>query len=129
MLYLAPRKPGSSWSARNKRRVEDLRRRGQMSPAGEAAVERAQADGSWSALDEVEQLVVPADLAAALDVLADAAANFDGFPRSAKRAILEWIASAKRPETRAARIARTASEAAEGRRANQWRQPRSGQSK
>ena len=48
--------------------------------------------------------------------------HFEAFPRSAKRAILEWIAHAKRPETRAQRIAETVRMAAENKRANQWRQ-------
>ena len=47
------------------------------------------------------------------------------WPRSTKRAILEWIEAAKRPQTRAARISTTADEASANRRANQWRQPKS----
>lgn len=72
------------------------------------------------ALDAVERLELPADLTAALDEHGDARANFDAFPRSVKRGILEWIANAKRPETRARRILETATLAA-NRRANQWR--------
>lgn len=75
----------------------------------------------WSLLDEVEDLVVPADLAAALDDLPPARAQWDGFPRSARRGILEWIAQAKRPETRSRRLAQTAELAQRGQRANQWR--------
>ena len=120
---LTPRKPTSAWSARNKARVEALTAAGRMQPAGLAAVDAAKASGRWNALDEVETLVEPPDLAAALDAVAAARANFDGFPRSARRAILEWIATAKAPATRAARIARTVDDAAVGVRANQWRQP------
>jgi hypothetical protein len=53
--------------------------------------------GSWTALDAVEKLVEPEDLGAALDAEPDARANWDGFPGSTKRAILEWIIAAKRP--------------------------------
>jgi uncharacterized protein YdeI (YjbR/CyaY-like superfamily) len=123
MRRVSPRQPGSSWSAVNKARVERLTAAGQMAPAGLAAVAAAKADGSWSRLDAVEALAVPADLDAALAGDPAAAANFAGFPRSAKRAILEWLQAAKRPETRARRIAEIVSEAAQGRRANQWRQP------
>ncbi|WP_158866741.1 YdeI/OmpD-associated family protein [Leifsonia sp. AG29] len=123
MLRLNPRSPRSSWSKKNKERVESLRARGLMRPAGEAAVEVAVANGTWSRLDEVEQLAEPDDLAAALDADADARTNWDAFPRSARRAILEWLLSAKTDATRQKRIATTVSEAHENRRANQWRQP------
>lgn len=122
MRLATPRKPRSSWSRVNKERIERLTAAGRMAPAGLAAVETAKANGAWSALDAVEALVVPGDLRDALDAVPAAAESWDGFPRSAKRAILEWVGSAKRPETRAKRIANTVSEAAEGRRANQWRQ-------
>ncbi len=92
-----------------------------MRPTGIAAVERAKADGTWSMLDEVENLVVPDDLAAALAARPPAAATFAGFPRSVRRGILEWIVQAKRAETRARRVRETAELAARGERANQWR--------
>jgi uncharacterized protein YdeI (YjbR/CyaY-like superfamily) len=123
MLLLAPRKPTSSWSRVNKERVERLIAAGAMTPAGLAAVDAARANGRWSALDAVEDLVEPDDLRAALTDRPEARAVWDTFPRSAKRAILEWITAAKRPATRSARIAETVDEAAVGRRANQWRQP------
>jgi uncharacterized protein YdeI (YjbR/CyaY-like superfamily) len=121
MLWFAPRKPRTGWSRTNKERVERLIALGRIEPASLAKVEQAKADGSWSALDEVEQLVVPADLGDALAGYPNAAANFDAFPRSAKRAILEWISTAKKAETRAARIAETARLAEENLRANQWK--------
>jgi len=119
MLLLTPRRPGSGWSRPNKQRIERLRAAGLMAPAGLAAVAAAEADGSWTALDAIEDLVEPDDLRAALDADADARREWDGFPRSAKRAILEWVLSAKRPETRARRVAETAEQAAQGLRANQ----------
>jgi Bacteriocin-protection, YdeI or OmpD-Associated len=64
-----------------------------------------------------------AELGEALDAEPNARANWDGFPGSTKRAILEWIIAAKRPPTRASRVAETARLAAQGIRANQWRQP------
>ena len=120
MLWLAPRKAGTGWSALNKARIERMTTAGLMAPAGQQKIEAAKQDGSWAKLDAVEQLVVPPDLAAALHKRPAAARNFDTFPRSAKRGILEWIEQAKRPETRAKRIEETASLAQKNERANQW---------
>lgn len=118
MLLIAKRKAGSSWSGVNKRVVERLVEAGRMQPPGLAAVERARGDGSWSRLDEVEALTVPDDLAAALDAHPPARARFERFPPSSRRGILEWIDAAKRPATRAKRIAETAEKAAVNRKAN-----------
>jgi uncharacterized protein YdeI (YjbR/CyaY-like superfamily) len=68
-----------------------------------AKVEAAQADGRWSALDAVETLEIPADLAQALAEYASACDHFAAFPRSVKRGILEWIANAKTAATRSPR--------------------------
>jgi uncharacterized protein YdeI (YjbR/CyaY-like superfamily) len=123
MLRLAPRSPRSSWSRVNKERVQRLTAAGLMTPAGLAVVEAARGSGTWTALDEVEDGVEPDDLRAALDAVPAARREWDAFPRSARRAILEWVGSAKRPETRARRVGTVVGEAAEGRRANQWRRP------
>jgi uncharacterized protein YdeI (YjbR/CyaY-like superfamily) len=120
MLWFAPRKPRSGWARPNKERVARLIAAGLMHPAGLAKVEAAKRDGSWTLLDAVENLQVPPDLQAALDATPPAAGFFDAFPRSVKRATLEWIAQAKRPETRAKRIAETVALAAQNKRANQW---------
>lgn len=121
MLWMAPRRAGSGWSRPNKERVARMIAQGLMAPAGLAKVAAAQADGSWSALDAVEDLEIPTDLKDALASLPSAAENFDRFPRSAKRGILEWIINAKRPETRRARVAETARLASQNERANQWK--------
>jgi uncharacterized protein YdeI (YjbR/CyaY-like superfamily) len=123
MLWFAPRKPRTGWARPNKERVERLIAAGQMHPAGLAKVEAARRDGSWNALDAVENLEIPPDLQQALAAHPPAAQHFTAFPRSAKRALLEWIASAKRPETRAKRILETATLAAKNERANQWQPP------
>jgi uncharacterized protein YdeI (YjbR/CyaY-like superfamily) len=115
--YYAPRKPTSGWAATNKARVERLIADGRMTPAGLAAIERAKANGSWTLLDAVEQGIVPDDLAAALARRPPAAANFEAFPKSARRAMLAWVAQAKRPETRAERVRQIAERAALNERA------------
>lgn len=119
LLWFAPRKAGSNWSASNKERVERLVAAGLMTPAGLAKIEAAKADGSWNALDSVEALEIPPDLETALRSYSAAGQNFEAFPRSVKRTILEWIANAKRPETRAKRIGETARLAQDNIRANQ----------
>jgi uncharacterized protein YdeI (YjbR/CyaY-like superfamily) len=125
-LLLTPRRPGSSWSRVNKQRIETLEAAGRLAPAGAACVERAKADGSWTALDEVEPLEEPPDLRAALDATDGARAHWAAFPRSTRRAILEWIGTARTDTTRARRVNQTAADAGNGIRANQWRQPKSG---
>jgi uncharacterized protein YdeI (YjbR/CyaY-like superfamily) len=122
-LLLTPRKPKSNWSGPNKARVAELTAAGLMHPAGLATVELAKRTGTWTALDDVEALVEPAELTAALDVDPTARNHWEAFPRSTRRAILEWIGSAKRPETRKKRISETARLAVLNVRANQW--PRS----
>lgn len=121
MLLVSPRRTGSAWSKLNKQRAERMIAAGLMTPAGLARIAEAKKDGLWSKLDSVEALEIPADLAAAFDAHRPAAKYWEAFPRSVKRGILEWIAQAKRPETRARRIAETALCASRNERANQWR--------
>lgn len=114
-IYVAPRKRGSTWAATNKARVAELTAQGLMAPAGLAAVEAARADGSWTVLDAVDALEVPADLAAALDADPAARAGYESLPPSGRRQLLWSVVSAKREATRAARVARAVELAREGR--------------
>jgi uncharacterized protein YdeI (YjbR/CyaY-like superfamily) len=116
LLRFSPRKRGSAWARTNKLRVERLLREGLMTEAGLARIEEAKRDGSWTRLDEVEDLIVPDDLAAALAGHPGARERWDAFPRSVRRAALERIVLAKRPETRARRVAETARLTARGER-------------
>lgn len=106
LLWISPRRTGSVWSRPNKQRVARLEKQGRLHPAGRAAIDRAQADGSWTVLDGPENLEVPDDLAAALDADPTAQANFAAFPPSARKAYLANIAMATSPQTRQRRIAR-----------------------
>jgi uncharacterized protein YdeI (YjbR/CyaY-like superfamily) len=121
MLWFAPRKVGTGWSKLNKDRVEKLIANGLMTPAGLSKVDVAKKDGTWNALDSIEALVIPPDLDKALFDNKVAQQYFNAFPRSVKRGILEWIAGAKKPETRAKRIDETVTLAEKNIRANQWR--------
>ena len=113
-ILLTPRRPGSGWARTNKQRVVELTEAGQMLPRGLAAIEEAKASGAWTLLDDIEDLVEPDDLAAALDEVPEARRQWDGFPRSARRAALVWLADAKRPATRERRVADIAGRAAQG---------------
>lgn len=120
MLYFAPRRRGSGWSRPNKLRLAELESQGLLQPAGRAVVERAKADGTWTMLDAVEDLLVPEDLAAAFEAVPGSRERWDSFPRSVRRGILEWVVQAKRSDTRARRVAETAELAGRGERAGQW---------
>ena len=122
MQLFTPRKPKSNWSKLNKQRIESLIEQGLMTPAGIAKIEAAQKDGSWTSLDKVEALDVPPDLAKALARSKTALANFNAFSPSRKKMLLYWVNEAKRPETRAKRIA----EAVEAARENRDRRPFAG---
>ncbi len=123
MLLLSPRRAGSPWSALNKRRVASLLKQGLIMPPGQAKIDAAIADGSWTVYDKAESLEEPADLTAALRAVGtEAVTNFRAFSPSSRRGILWWIASAKRDETRARRLAETARLAAQNIKANHPRQ-------
>lgn len=114
-LLVTPRKRGSGWSRPNKERIERLLANGLMTPAGFAKIEAAKADGSWALLDDIEAMVVPDDLDAALHADPEALAGWERFTPSVKKPLLQWIAFAKRPETRTKRLAETVAGAREGR--------------
>lgn len=115
---VAPRRPGSAWSAVNKEIAARMRAAGRMTAAGEAAIAVAEQNGMWTFLDDVERLDMPADLAAALGALRDV---WERWPRSVKRGTLEWIKTAKTPATRARRIADVADSAARQTRPSPFR--------
>jgi len=106
MLLCTPRSPTSQWSKSNKERVERLTRAGLMQPRGLEAVAVAKRNGAWNYLDDVENLVEPADLASALDASPATRRNWSDSPAWYRRGILYWILSAKRPGTRLSRIQR-----------------------
>lgn len=104
----------------NKDRIARLTDQGQMTEPGLVLIVAAKADGSWAKLDDVDALLKPDDLIAALKQNGEAELHFDAFPKSVRRGILEWITQAKRPETRANRIDQTAAAAASNERVGQW---------
>jgi uncharacterized protein YdeI (YjbR/CyaY-like superfamily) len=115
-IWFSPRNPRSGWAATNKQRLLELEAAGELADAGRRAIEVAKANGAWEVLDGPEAGIEPPEFTAALDAAPGARANWDAFPGSVKKLGLTLIAMAKRPQTRAARIARIVADAAEGKR-------------
>ncbi len=111
--YFSARNPKSNWSRINKGHIERLMAEGRMQEQGLEMVRLAKETGTWDALNDVEDLVIPDDLEAEFKKYPKAKENFETFPRSIKRGILEWIFNAKRPPTREKRIKSTAEKAEE----------------
>jgi uncharacterized protein YdeI (YjbR/CyaY-like superfamily) len=102
-----PRRPRSTWSKINRDKAEALIRAGKMQPPGLHEVERARQDGRWdAAYDSARTSQIPDDLARALASNKAAAAFFETLDGANRYAILYRVQTAKKPETRAARIAK-----------------------
>lgn len=114
MQYFSRRKPKSVWSKINKEKIQKLTERGLMKPAGIQSVEIAKKNGSWVILDEVEEFVVPADLKKVFKAAKGSETFFMGLSKSIRKAILQWIVMAKRPETRQKRIEEVANKCGKG---------------
>ncbi len=95
-------------------RTRRLEKAGLMTPAGRDKIDAAKRDGSWTFLDDVENLEIPSDLENALAKNKTAKRNFDAFNASAKKIILLWIKTAKRSDTRTKRVGETVRLAAKG---------------
>ncbi|HZU13284.1 MAG TPA: YdeI/OmpD-associated family protein [Chloroflexota bacterium] len=105
-VRFTPRRSRSPWSQSNVERVGRLMAAGRMQPAGLTAVEEAKANGRWDAAYAGQsEITVPEDLAAALQGEPRAAAMFEILTRQNRFAILYRIGDARRPDTRARRIA------------------------
>ncbi|MBG6055702.1 uncharacterized protein YdeI (YjbR/CyaY-like superfamily) [Salinibacterium sp. CAN_S4] len=115
MQLISPRRT-QPWAKTCKDRAERLTAAGSMHPSGLDSVNCAKESGAWEVMVEVDALIVPDDLRAALEGAHPAWAEFSNFPPSVRRNILRWIAIARSEPTRIKRIALTASEAQEGRR-------------
>jgi uncharacterized protein YdeI (YjbR/CyaY-like superfamily) len=110
-----PRGPRSIWSKINCGKAESLIDRGLMKPSGLQQVERAKADGRWErAYDGAKNATVPPDLEAALKASPKARSFFQTLDAANRYAILWRIQTAKKPETRAARIERFVAMCARG---------------
>jgi uncharacterized protein YdeI (YjbR/CyaY-like superfamily) len=102
--YFTPRNPKSVWSALNKKYIEDLMSSNLMHNKGLETIKIAKQNGSWTALDAVENGVIPEDLQAAFDNNPLAFENYNSFSPSYRKSYLYWLNHAKREDTRAKRI-------------------------
>jgi uncharacterized protein YdeI (YjbR/CyaY-like superfamily) len=101
-----PRRPRSKWSMINREKAERLIAEGRMRPAGLREIERAREDGRWDdAYDPPATATVPDDFQQALDAEPAAREFFETLGSTKRYSFLYRIADAKRPETRARRIA------------------------
>lgn len=121
MQYFSKRKPKSVWSKINKAKIERLIDEGLMTPAGLACVEIAKANGSWTILDDVEALIIPADLESAFQASPKAYDFFKGLSKSNKQMMLGWLKLAKKPETRQRRIEELIEQGEQGKKPKQFR--------
>ncbi|MEO8530378.1 MAG: YdeI/OmpD-associated family protein [Deltaproteobacteria bacterium] len=102
-----PRGPRSKWSERNCKHVEDLIAKGMMQPAGLHQVDKARVDGRWAdAYSGPKDMVIPEDFLRELAKIPAAQAQYDTLNRRNLFTIYYQVTSAKKPETRANRIAK-----------------------
>ena len=109
-----PRRRNSTWSQINREHVARLIDEGRMTPAGQAEVDRAKADGRWDAAYRQKDAVAPDDLQAALDADPAASAYFASLTKTERFRVFFRLAALKRPENRAARIRDVVAAAARG---------------
>lgn len=102
--YFCPRNPKSTWSALNKRYVDELHSAGLIHESGWELIQLAKETGTWSAMDEVENLVIPPDLSAAFKQHPNAWEHYKKLTPGYQKGYLSWLYQAKRESTREKRI-------------------------
>jgi uncharacterized protein YdeI (YjbR/CyaY-like superfamily) len=102
--YFCPRNPNSHWSALNKRHIAELEAEGLIHESGWELIELAKETGTWTAMDHIENLIIPEDLQQAFDRNPLAFENYTKFSRGYRKGYLSWLFQAKREATRQKRI-------------------------
>lgn len=120
MQFFTRRKANSVWSKINKGKVRQLIDKGLMTQAGYESIEIAKQNGSWSILDDVEELKIPKDLAKEFKSQPGSKDYFTSLSKSVRKSILQWVVLAKRPETRQKRITEIAALAAQKQKPKQF---------
>ncbi|MEO1299226.1 MAG: YdeI/OmpD-associated family protein [Cyanobacteria bacterium J06636_16] len=115
MQMISPRQT-QHWAKTYKDRAAKLIEAGRMHSAGLEAIAESKRNGLWNFMDDVDALIKPADLAEALEAHPPANENFDAFSKSSRRNTLRWVKLAKTPATRAKRIQKTATLAAQNKK-------------
>jgi uncharacterized protein YdeI (YjbR/CyaY-like superfamily) len=118
--FFSRRKPKGTWSKINKDKVSRLIESGLMNQAGLDCIEIAKKNGSWTILDQVEELIVPQDFEDALTSRPGAKEFYESLSKSVRKMMLTWIIFAKRPETRQNRIDEIATLASRGEKPKQF---------
>jgi uncharacterized protein YdeI (YjbR/CyaY-like superfamily) len=124
--YFCKRKPTSTWSKINKQKIESLTAKGLMTEAGFKVIDIAKQNGSWTILDDAEELVVPPELQKALEEFENSKDYFSSLSKSKKKVLLYWIALAKTETTRQNRILEIAENASQKQQPEQFRPKRNG---
>ena len=117
--YFTKRKPKSNWSKINKARIDKLMKEGLIMKPGIEMIALAKENGSWDALNDIDEMIIPKDLQTEFRKNIKALDNWNQFSNSSKKMILYWIKSAKKDETRIKRINETVKLATENIKANQ----------
>lgn len=102
--YFCQRKPKSVWSAMNKKYIKELMANNLMHESGLQSIKIVKENGSWTALDDVENLIIPPDLEKIFNNNPKALENYEGFAPSYRKSYLYWLNQAKRETTREKRI-------------------------
>lgn len=102
--YFTPRNPKSTWSALNKKYVLELETEGLIHDSGYKMIELAKATGTWTAMDDVENGIIPPELQKAFNENPKAFENYQNFSKGYRKGYLSWLNSAKRDATRQKRI-------------------------
>lgn len=118
MQLVSPRRV-QHWAKTYQERAARLIAEGKMQPTGQQAIDDAKASGLWDAQADVDALMMPDELTAALTAHPSALENFMSFSLSSRRNVLRWIAGAKTTPTREKRIAQTAELAAKNQKVPQ----------
>lgn len=118
--FFSRRKPKSPWSKINKDKIVQLIESGQMAEAGLETIRVAKENGSWNLLDSAEELFVPEELIQELEARTGAKEYFEGLSKSSRKAILQWLSLARRPETRRKRIVEISDLASQGKKPKQF---------
>ena len=121
MQFFSKRKTNSVWSKINKGKVQQLIAENKMTEAGYKSIEIAQQNGSWTILDEAEELIIPEDLNKAFTLQTGSKDFFLSLSKSGQKAILQWLVLAKLAETRQKRINEIAELAAQKLKPKQFR--------
>ncbi len=111
--YFCKRKPNSTWSKINKEKVERLISTNLMQEAGFKVIDIAKQNGSWTILDEVEELTIPIELEKEFEKFENSKEYFSTLSKSKKKALLQWIVLAKTDITRQKRILEIAENASQ----------------